>query len=257
MNSYLMAMKHITTVFILLVLINNTAYAQKSRGAFEVKPFMRIDWYPEFKYRINPVTDNSVKIRGESYGISALYKYTFKNIHTSFGMGYYRNSFNNIDQKFSNSLFPNSNNRIIDYVPPGPIAPSITYATDKYWYHSISVIIGAQKSFDLKRDWQFSAGISLSNYFTFSQSYHIRDFKYKPHKVRYFGLSSSLEFGFIKKMKKFSAGPILFLPVYDAWKQDDNFPKNENHLESNSATRDKLFNGIGIGFSVKFPISRK
>ncbi len=255
MNSYLMVMKYISTVIMLLMLCNNTACAQISRGAFEVKPFMRIDWYPSFSYRINPVTDNKVKIRGASYGISANYKYPIKKVNLNIGLGYYKYAFNNINQE--NSLFGNNNKRTIEYTPLGPIAPSITYATDKYWYHSISISLGVQKNFDLQKDWKLSAGIYLSNYFTFSQSYHIRDFWHKTQRLRYFGFSSSMELGFIKKMKTFSAGPVLILPLFDLWKQDDNFPKNENELERNNATRDKLFTGIGFGFSVRFPVGRK
>ena len=236
-------------------IIATSLVAQKKMAELEVNPFVQMDWYPEFTYRINPVNYNKVRIRGESFGINTIYSYPLKDANLNIGMGYYRYSFTKIKQQ--NTSFGKSNNRIIDYVPPGPFIPSILYATDKYWYHTISLNIGVQKYFDLKNDWQLSTGINLANYFTIAQTYHIRDFKYKQSDFRYFGFSASLELGLIKRVNNIHIGPILILPVYDLWKQDRMFPKNANSLESNSATRHKWLRGVGMGISIKFPIGKK
>lgn len=240
---------------LLIMLIATSLLAQAKSSEFEIKPFARVDWYPPFTYRINTANYNRVKIRGESFGINAIYKQPFNSVYILIGPGFFRYSFNRIDQK--NSLFPNTNNnRTINYTPPGPIVPAITYATDKYWYHAISLNTGVQKYFDLKKDWQMSAAINLINYFTIAQSYHIRDFKDKHHDFRYFGFSTALEFGITGKSNKINVEPILILPVYDLWKQDDVFPKDENIHESNSATRQKWFRGIGLGIRIKFPLKK-
>lgn len=237
-------------------IIATSLVAQKKMAELEVKPFVQMDWYPEFTYSINSVNYNSVKIRGESFGINTVYKKPFKSVYILMGFGYYRYSFNKISQK--NSMFDIfNNNRTIDYTPSGPAAPAITYATNKYWYHTISLNIGVQKYFDLKNDWQLSTGINLANYFTIAQTYHIRDFKYKRSDFRYFGFSASLELGLIKRVNNIHIGPMLILPVYDLWKQDRMFPKNANSLESNSATRHKWLRGVGMGISIKFPIGKK
>jgi hypothetical protein len=52
-------------------------------------------------------------------------------------------------------------------------------------------------------------------------------------------------------MEKMKIGPVLILPVFDAWKKDDVF------REESSAYRNKWFKGIGLGVSCNFLLNKK
>lgn len=220
---------------------------------FEIMPFMRWDTYPKFTYAINPVNSNEVKINGTSWGINIAYKLSLtKHLYIKPGLGYYRFSFNNIRQV--NSQFGTSNSRVIeDYHPPGGITPGLIFSTDKYFYNTISGNIGIEKYVDLKKDIQIICGFAFSNFYAFNQNYHVtypspNGDNFKQTNNRYFGFSASINAGIQKKLKKFSFGPSLIIPIFDTWKKDDVFPQEEN-----SKKRNKWFSGVGLGIQLNFP----
>lgn len=240
-------------ISICIILFNNFVYSQNPSKQIEINPYLRWDSYPKFVYAINSVTSNTVRIKATSWGINAAYKFPVRNkLYFKAGLGYYKYSFNNIDQM--NSLFGKSDNRIIDYIPPDPWAPAITYATNKYWYTSIAATIGAEEHIDIAKGVQIICGIDIRNYYTFSQHYHIvypspQGTNYKQSTNRYFGFSANLNAGLQKKFDKISIGPTIFLPIYDIWKQDKIFPQEEN-----TKSRNKWFRGFGVGISCNYSI---
>jgi hypothetical protein len=247
---------------ILFILFFISCIAQKKGDQIEINPYYKLDWYPEFSYSINPSNNYFAKISATSWGINANYKFDLgKKIFLKFGTGYFKYAFNKIEGK--NSLFPSSKfkSRVIAF--PSPLY--VIFGTDKYWYNTISINIGIEKVFDISRSWKMATGLLLNNYYTFSQTYHMKpdypigppNHKYKLKNNRYFGLSSSVEIGLLKKIKQINIGPVLLLPVYDMWKQDKVFPKNENSAESDSDGRHKWFRGIGFGISCSYSITKK
>jgi hypothetical protein len=245
---------------VLLKIIPSISIGQKPTPQIEINPYMRLDWYPEFSYSINPTNTYFVNIRGTGWGLNANYKLSVcKNLYLKAGVGYYRYSFNKIDSY--NAQFGKGSARVIDF--PSPLY--VIFVTDKYCYNTLSTNIGIEKVFDFKKNWQISAGVTFTNYYTFSQSYHMTpdypvgppNHRYRLKNNRYFGLTSSIELGLIKKTKQISIGPALILPVYNMWKQDKVFPKNENSAESNSDQRHKWFQGIGFGISCNYSLTKK
>lgn len=238
----------------------NFLFGQENYNQIEIKPYLNMDWYPKFSYSINPTNSYFVKIKGTGWGLNADYKLSVrKNLYLKAGVGYYRYSFNKIESY--NIQFGKGSARVIDF--PSPLY--VIFVTDKYWYNTVSANIGIEKVFDVNKDWQISAGLSLTNYYTFSQTYHMTpdypvgppNHKYKLKNNRYFGLSSAIELGLLKKIKQINIGPVLILPVYDMWKQDNVFPKNENSAESNSDERHKWFRGIGFGINLNYSLTKK
>ena len=240
--------------FFLFLCSSNCLFAQADRHQIEITPIVRMDWYPEFTYSINPVNSNKVKIKGESWGINTLYKFPVKNLFFKSGIGYYRYSFNNIEQIIS--LLGKSNNRIIDYTLEGPAAPSIFFLTDKYWYNNIVLLIGVEKQILIKKNINLVTGLDINNHFTLSQFYHITypvpgGTNYKKSDWRYFGFSANAQIAVHKKWNRMSVGPQLILPIYDSWKQDAVFPD-----ETNSKFRNKWSRGIGIGINFLYNIEK-
>lgn len=244
---------------IVFLFFNNCLLAQKNKNQIEINPYVRMDSYPEFSYSLNPSNSYFAKIRGTSWGVNANYKFNLRRqLFVKVGTGFYRYAFNKIKGK--NTLFASHEfaTRIINF--PSPLY--IMFATDKYWYNTVSTNIGIEKVIDLNKNWRTSASLNLSNYYTLSQSYHMRpdypvgppNHRYMKKNNRYFGLSSSIELGLLKKLRQISIGPVLILPVYDMWKQDKTFPKNENSAESNSDGRHKWFRGIGFGISCNYSL---
>lgn len=238
----------------------NCLFGQKNYNQIGVDLYIQRNWYPEFSYSINPTNTYFVKIRGESPGLNANYKLSVrKNLFLKAGVGYYRYSFNKIESY--NTQFGKGNTRVIGF--PSPLY--VIFVTDNYWYNTVSANIGIEKVFDVNKNWQISAGFSLTNYYTFSQTYHMTadypvgppNHKYKLKNNRYFGLSSVIELGLLKKIRQINIGPVLILPVYDMWKQDNVFPKNGNSAESNSDERHKWFRGIGVGISCNYSLTKK
>lgn len=242
-------MMRIQFFLILFLFFGNYLSAQKNINQIEINPFIKWDSYPKFFYSINPTNNNEVNIKGTSWGIYGLYKIPFKSIYLTLGMGFYKYSFNKIKQ--TNSSFGTSNIRAINYIPPGPITPSIIFNTDKYLYNSLAFLVGVEKRVLISDDLEFISSFQFANLITFSQYYHItypaEGNKYKKWDARYFGLSANLVLGIQKNFKKISIGPQLILPLFSNWHGDEMFPQ-----EKNSMSRNKWFKGIGAGANFTF-----
>ena len=223
--------------------------AQKQKAEIEINPYVRWDNYPKFFYAINPTNNNEVNIKGTSWGINSIYKIPFKTIYLTLGMGFYKYSFNKIKQ--TNSSFGISNSRVINYIPPGPISPSIIFNTDKYYYNTLAFLVGLEKRALISNDIELISSFQFANQITFSQYYHITNptegTAYKKWDSRYFGLSANMVLGIQKKYKKLSLGPEFILPVFSNWHADELFPE-----EKNSMSRSKWLKGIGIGTNFTF-----
>lgn len=239
----------------LLLLISTSAFGQKGKHLFEINPYMRMDWYPEFSYAINSVNTNYVTIQGTSWGVNLAYKIPLKSSgFLKAGVGYYRYSFNKMDN-YTN-MFGKNSSRNINY----PSNLYILFYTDKYWYNCISANIGAEKIFNIKNYWQLAAGVNLNNYYNYSQSYHITynnpdnpiTNPYKLNNNRYFGLSTNVHAGVLKRIGKVNIGPSFILPVFDTWKMDEIFLK-----EKSSGSRDKWLRGFGVGITCNFSFKNK
>ena len=239
-----------------IILIANYSFAQKPASQIEINPYLSWDSYPKFVYTINNVNSNTVRMKGASWGINATCKFPIRNnLYLKAGLGYYKYSFNDIDQV--NSFFGKNSNRIINYIPPDPFAPSILYTTNKYWYNSVIAIFGIEEYIDLAKGIQIVCGVDIRNYNTFSQHYHIvypspQGTNYKQKSNRYFGFSANLNAGLQKKFGKISMGPAILLPVYNIWKQDKIFPQEED-----SKSRNKWLRGFGVGISLNYSLSKK
>lgn len=238
--------------------INISCYSQKESDKIELSTFLRWDFYPKFKYSINTVNYNTLKINGTSPGFNLVYKRpASKKIFLRAGIGYYKYRFNKM--RNTNSLFANqySSRDIEDYRPPGPITPSITFATDKYWYNCLNFLFGVEKRIRLKNNYSIGFSGNLNNYFTTSQVYHItypfpEGDKHKRNNIRYFGFSTELSSSIMKSFRRSQIGLSIIVPVFSYWKQDNIFPQ-----ERNNSGRNKLFNGFGVGFVCSFPLTQK
>jgi hypothetical protein len=246
-------MKFFTTTF-LLVLTQLTATSQKPRPEIEISQYFRMDWYPKFNYAFNSVSTNTVKITGSSWGTAIAYKIpTSRKLNYKFGLGYYKYAFNKIES--NNSMWGKGKSRFVeDYSPPGGITPSFFFTTDNYWYNTISVDIGIEKKININSGLQFSYGIEISNYFSYSQKYHIRfpdpsGVNHIRDEFRYFGLSAKMIAGLRKKIGQVTIGPNIMLPVFDNWRKDDMFTD-----EKNSESRSKWSRGVAVGVSCSFQL---
>jgi hypothetical protein len=112
--------------------------------------------------------------------------------------------------------------------------------------------LGLEQGFALKKNLKMTTGINWNPYFTYSKHYHIT-YKHPDHPInnnyvvpqrRYFGYSVNLALGIQKRVKGFLIGPAIIIPVYDQWKKDKKFGENENE------SREKWFNGIGLGITL-------
>lgn len=155
-------------------------YAQRISHTIEIQPYFRYDKYPGFEYDVNSIAAKKINIQGGSYGASIAYGHEIPDgIRLKFGAGYYKLSFNKIDAE---GRFGNAGARVINY--PSPLL--IIFSTDKYWYHTISVSAGIEKIFQLKRDLFLSAGVNVSDFYSFSQYYRIKqDYPADPPDNKY------------------------------------------------------------------------
>ena len=148
--------------------------------------------------------------------------------------------------------------RVIDY----PSQLSITLGTDSYWYNTISMGLGVEEKIDLNNDFIVIARLSVSNYLTFSQRYHIPYYNsfipqpefqiknnYKKFKNENFGFGGELNIGVVKKIESLYIGPSIIIPLYDMWRQDSIFP-----TEINSESRNKWFRGIGTSIKILYTL---
>ena len=82
------------------------------------------------------------------------------------GLDYYKYSFSKIRSRNSRGT---GDDRLISFQSP----LFIFFFSDRYWYNTLSLNIGGEKICKLKNDYSVTVGAALSNYYTFSQYYHI------------------------------------------------------------------------------------
>lgn len=242
-------------LLIALFLTTSFVYSQIQKSQLEINPYLRWDGYPKFSYAINSINTNAIKINGTSWGIITAYKLPIHNkLYLRAGLGYYRYSFNKIEN--NNSSYGKSDARVINYIGLG----DVIFRTNKYWYNTIAANIGVERNFMLRNDMQIVCGLSVNNYYTYSQYYRIThkyptgppNHKYLTRKARHFGFSTNIYTGITKKIGKASIGPSFIIPIYNLWKQDEIFPQEED-----SKTRSKWINGMGIGIICNYSLGKK
>ena len=244
-------MKHYLISF-LLVSISYCSISQNVKNTLEILPYERIDWYPEFSYVLNgrPSTDY-IKIKGVSLGADINYKVPIARTWSIRpGLGIYRYSFNNIERR--NTSLGNSSSKNINFVSP----LLIPYFTDKYWYNSVSVNIGIEKTLFFKGNYQVQLAADIKNYWTFSQFYHLTnnpggEQSFKKNDTKYFGASTLLTTNVLKSFGSFSIGPSVRIPIFDLWKTDSVFPE-----ETGKDTRNKMFGGVGFGVAINYSLTK-
>ena len=149
---------------IFFLLLSTCLFGQNAKSQIEINPYLRWDSYPKFSYAINSINSYSLKIHGTSWGINAAYKHPFHNmLYIKAGLGYYRYSFNKIESY--NPSYGVGHARIINYIGLG----DVIFATNKYWYNTISASIGIEHQFFLKNSTQGLFGLDINNYYTYSQ----------------------------------------------------------------------------------------
>lgn len=226
----------------------DTAVSKKRLTQIEIMPYIRWDNYPKFTYAINSITTNDVYIKGLSYGINAIYgKNLNENLKLKTGIGYYRYSFTKI--RNINSSYGEGDGRVIDY----PYL-DVIYSTNKYWYHTISLSLGAEKYYAIKDNFSLLFGVSVQYYHTFAQFYKIFDkYDYKRSQSHGLGFAGTLHSGIAHKFNRTTIVPQLIIPIYDAWRKDAVFPGDVPDIkEDPSSWRDKWFNGFGIGCAIQY-----
>ncbi|TAD84050.1 MAG: hypothetical protein EAY75_13820 [Bacteroidetes bacterium] len=233
-------------------------FSQKPGRQIEIEPFLRCDKYPTFVNAINSSATYRLAIKGISWGINSAYRIPLKNgLCFKAGVGYYRYSFTQI--RSSHESFGEGDQRIIDY------PTTLILGTDSYWYNTLSVNMGIEKNFTLTKDLIFTSGLTVRNYFTFSQRYHMpydNSFipqpelkiknNYKTNNIRYFGLGTELNLLLLKNVGNIIIGPSVNIPIADLWKQDAIFP-----TESNQNNRRKWFGGLGVGIKLIYLLQKK
>jgi hypothetical protein len=239
---------------VLFVFMQLPATSQKPKPEIEISPYFRMDWYPKFNYAYNSVSTNTVKIIGSNWGTAITYKIpTSRKATYRLGLGYYKYSFNRI--KSHNTRSGKGKSRHVDdYSPPGGFTPSFPFTTDKYWYNTVSLDLGMEKKVGVDLGLEFNYGFEISNYFSFSQKYHIRfpnpsGVNHIRDEFRYFGLSAKLITGLRKKIGNVTIGPNIILPIFDNWRKDDMFTD-----EKKSESRSKWSQGVAVGFSCAFQL---
>lgn len=252
-------MKLIFTSIAILIFEINSIFSQDVFRQFEIEPYLHWDKYPTFTNAINNIATYKIAIKGTSWGVNTAYKIPLKrNISLKAGLGYYRYSFNHIVS--THRSFGQGNRRVINY----PTQLDIVLGTDAYWYNTVSLSLGIEKSVELGKDLIVIGGVDLKNYFTFSQRYHmpygnsfipqpelqIKQY-YKTNSSHYFGLATQLNLSVLKKVGKINIGPSLIVPVFDLWKQDAIFP-----TETNSGKRNKWFRGFGVGMKAIYSLQK-
>ena len=241
-------------ICIALLSCSMVCLCQNHESSVEITALHRWNEYAAFNYTTNDINYFTVKIQGTSPGIGATYKLKYHKFLLKTGLGYYRYSFDKI--KATHSVFPGDyNNRILDYVPSGYAIPSITFTTDKYWYHTIFINTGIEKEIILSKKAHLMTGLSLNNYFVVSSYYHIRypypeGTDYRASQFRYFGLSLSGIAGVQFKANRIGIAPFFILPIFDLWKQDKIFPDEQNNY-----CRSKWLKGVGAGMSFSYNLA--
>lgn len=241
----------------IVLLLSFCVYAQWGNNVIEIHPYIRYDKYPEFSYAINSINTNEVNIRGTSCGISIAYGHKIsEKTKVKFGVGYYRLSFDKIDVQ---NRYGNPNSRVISY--PSPLF--ILFSTNKYWYNTISASIGIEKVFYSKRDIFLSGGLNISNFFSFSQYYRIKqDYPTGPPDNRYMryekkNVSASVDLQMIVQKRlgnRINLGPIVNVPIFSMWALDDTFPKDMFTNENPSHYKSKWLTACGFGLLASYSL---
>jgi hypothetical protein len=238
-------------ISLLLIILSICGFAQNRATSIEINPLLKYDTYKEFYgWETGIGGKHYVKPKGLSYGLNISFKKTlFNDYNLSLGIGYFRYSFNKIN---SRSNLGTGNSRLIDFSSP----LFILFYTDKYCYNTLSLNIGIDKQLKLRNNYSLITGLGLSNYYNLSQYYHLTSnsegsVDYKKKNKQYFGLSAELGIGLLKKIKQFSIGPKIQIPVFSNWRTDNTFPN-----ETNSGSRSKWFNGLGIGISCNYSLKK-
>jgi len=191
-------------------------------------------------------------MKGKSWGTDINYLHSLKDKwFIKGGIGYYKYSFDQIETFVV--PFGTGHARSINYHPG---YSTFFYSCDKYWYNAISLTVGVEKWFMLNKSVDLVGGFDVLNYFTLSQLYKIPigndHTDYKTKNERYFGFGISTYAGIQKEVGRFQFGPALKVPIFNLWKQDSVFP-----FEQNSKSRNKWLNGIGLGITCKYSLTKK
>lgn len=239
-------------ISIFLLSVYNYCDAQKKTFYIEISPFLKYDKYDEFVGWATVLGgEHYVKLKGLSFGLNAnVKKQTFNNYAIFLGAGYYRYSFTEIN---SRSNLGTANGRRINF--PSPLL--IPFYTDEYYYNTLSLNLGVEKIIDFNKNLQLIAGIEVINYFTFSQYYHLSynsegNQDYRKKNMQYFGNTSNMEIGLLKKLSRIRIGPKLQVPIFISWKTDETFP-----TETNTGNRNKWLNGVGLSISCNYYLTQK
>ncbi|PVD51607.1 hypothetical protein DC498_14400 [Terrimonas sp.] len=232
-----------------LLFITFSAYAQNISSTLEIKPYFRYDKYPKFRFDDNSIAAKDISIQGKSYGVSIAYGHGISdNLRVKFALGYYRLSFNKIDAE---GRFGDAGARVINY--PSPLF--IPFSTNKYWYNTVSVSAGIEKIFSLKNGFSLSGGMNITDSYSFSQYYRIKqdyptgppDNKYMRYKKRNVSATLDLQMGINKRLgKRIELSPVINLPVFSIWALDDAFYEG-NNPENNALYKSKWLMAYGVG----------
>lgn len=249
-----------------LFLMARLALAQTGKSQLEIMPSIRHDDYPRISYHFKGREEaDALSMKGLSWGTNINYKYLLgKNFRLKAGAGYYRYTFSDIT---SSNKWGTTNARPIDGVTNIPIegypdGEQRIYYTDRYWYNTLSLNVGLEKSFPLSSTLDLFTSVNISDYYTLSQVYHMdetyftttfeqaptgsREWKHETREKEHFGYSAFLQLGLAKKAGGFSLAPSLLLPVFDSWRKDELFREGGNGRD----TRSKNFGGVGLALAI-------
>ncbi|MFT3747917.1 MAG: hypothetical protein QM768_06350 [Agriterribacter sp.] len=232
-----------------LLLISFSVCAQKISPSIEIQPYFRYDKYPKFDYNINSTAAKKINIQGESYGVLVAYGFGISDkMRVKFGVGYYRLSFNKINAE---GRFGDAGSRVIDY--PSPLL--ITFSTNKYWYHTLTISASIERVFPLKNGFSLSGGVGITDFYSFAQYYRIKqDYptgpqnnKYIRHENRNASATLDLYLAMNKRLgKRIDLGPVINLPIVSIWALDDAF-SNGDVPEKPSQYKSKWLTAYGVG----------
>ena len=241
--------------FLVLCMPVQCLIAQKEGNQIEITPYFQFDHYPEFSYVLaGRSSADYIKMKSTGLAVQASYKLALTTgLHFKAGIGYFKYQFDHIDR--ANTSFGKSHERHINF--PSPLY--IPFYTNRYWYNTITLHAGIEKSFEFDNGISITGGLNLVNYFTYSQHYHITysnpDNSIKPDytldEKRNLGFSINLQAAVLKKIGRFSIGPVLLLPAFSLQHKDDTFPE-----EMTSASRTKWFNALGAGLQTNYSLRK-
>ncbi len=216
---------------------------------FSLGIFTRFDDYPLFRYNYNPTRELKISMNSLMYGISAGYNLPIgKGCMITPELGYSKIIYKDI--RTTDPLFGTSEGRLIEYVPPDPYTPSMSFSTNKYWYNNLFIGVSSQKQFPVSTTTAIQTGLSFYNHISYRQVYNIDAAApygglYKMNKLLYSRASVNWKAGIQQKLKSFTIGLELILPLWDIWMKDAVFFEEENGKGYN-----KFFKGFGAGVRI-------